>query len=90
MNVFSMLTILQYRKYCFSPVSSVLVEKEMAGNKVSVTFEINPDAQQMLQTITDKYGLPDNSKTLRCLLDFVAEKEANWDKIFKKIRCIRC
>ena len=62
----------------------------MAGNKVSVTFEINPDAQQMLQTITDKYGLPDNSKTLRCLLDFVAEKESNWDKIFKKIRCIRC
>tara|TARA_Y100001970_G_C13455350_1_gene472389 strand:+ start:194 stop:448 length:255 start_codon:yes stop_codon:yes gene_type:complete len=80
----------QLAKYRFSPVCSVLVEKKMAGDKVSVTFEINPDAQQMLQTITDKYGLPDNSKTLRCLLDFVAEKEANWDKIFKKIRCIRC
>ena len=62
----------------------------MAGDKISVTFEINPDAEQMLQNITEKYGLPDNSKTLRCLLDFVAEKEANWDKIFKKIRCTRC
>ena len=46
----------------------------MAGDKISVTFEINPDAQEMLQNITNKYGLPDNSKTRRCLLDFVAEK----------------
>ena len=62
----------------------------MAGEKISVSFEINPDALRMLDSITKKYGLPDNSKTLRCLLDFVSEKEANWDAIFKKIRCIRC
>ena len=62
----------------------------MAGEKISVSFEINPDALQMLDSITEKYGLPDNSKTLRCLLDFVSEKEANWDAIFKKIRCTRC
>ena len=62
----------------------------MAGDKSSVTFEINPDALQMLEKITDKYELPNNSKTLRCLLDFVSEKESSWDAIFKKIRCIRC
>ena len=62
----------------------------MAGKKTSVTFEINSDALKMLEKITDMYGLPDNSKTLRCLLDFVLEKESNWDSIFKKIRCIRC
>ena len=62
----------------------------MAGDKISVTFEINPDALKMLEKITDKYALPDNSKTLRCLFDFVLEKESNWDSIFKKIRCIRC
>ena len=62
----------------------------MAGEKISVTFEINADALQMLEKITDKYELPDNSKTLRCLLDFVLEKESNWDGIFKKIRCVRC
>ena len=62
----------------------------MAGEKISVTFEINTDTLQMLENITDKYELPDNSKTLRCLLDFVLEKESNWDAIFKKIRCIRC
>ena len=62
----------------------------MAGDKISVSFEINSDALQMIEKITDKYALPDNSKTLRCLLDFVSEKESNWDAIFKKIRCIRC
>ena len=62
----------------------------MAGDKISVTFEINPDALKMLEKITDKYTLTDNSKTIRCLLDFVLEKESNWDSIFKKIRCTRC
>ena len=62
----------------------------MAGEKISVNFEINIDSLQMLEKITDKYELPDNSKTLRCLLDFVLEKESNWDEKKKKIRCIRC
>ena len=62
----------------------------MAGKKISVTYEINPDALEMIGKITQKYGLPDDSKTIRCLLDFVSEKEANWDAIFKKIRCLRC
>ena len=62
----------------------------MAGTKISVTFEIDKDSHNMIGKITEKYELPDDSKTLRCLLDFVAEKEANWDPIFKKIRCRRC
>ena len=62
----------------------------MAEDKISVTFEINTEALEMIGNITQKYGLPDDSKTLRCLLDFVAEEEANWDPIFKKIRCRRC
>ena len=62
----------------------------MAGKKLSVTFDINTDALEMIGKITKKYGLPDDSKTIRCLLDFVAEKEANWDPIFSKIRCRRC
>jgi predicted O-methyltransferase YrrM len=62
----------------------------MAGDKISVTFEVNPDTLQMAEKITDKYELPDRSKTLRCLLDFVSEKESSWDAIFKKIRCNHC
>ena len=62
----------------------------MAGKKLSVTFDIYPETLEMLRRITKQYELNDDSKTIRCLLDFVAEKEANLDPIFKKIRCRRC
>ncbi|MBK17308.1 MAG: hypothetical protein CMM52_00505 [Rhodospirillaceae bacterium] len=61
----------------------------MAGDKVNVTFEINDDAEAMLEKIVDQYNLPDSSKAIRCLLDYVAE-DADWDEIFKTVRCLRC
>jgi len=62
----------------------------MAGDKISVKFDINSDADKMLEEITDKYNLPDKSKVLRCLLDYVEEKESDWDDMFATIRCNRC
>ena len=61
----------------------------MAGEKIDVSFEINEDALDMLKKIVAQYGLPDTSKALRCLLDYVAE-DGDWDVIFKEIRCLRC
>lgn len=61
----------------------------MAGEKIDVSFEINEDALDMLKKIVAQYGLPDTSKALRCLLDYVAE-DGDWDVIFKEIRCRRC
>ena len=61
----------------------------MAGEKTSVTFDINRDAQDMLKRIAEKYKLPDASKALRCLLDYAAT-DGDWDEIFAKIRCRRC
>ena len=40
--------------------------------------------------LVNKYDLPDQSKALRCLLDYVEEKESEWDDIFATIRCNRC
>ena len=61
----------------------------MAGEKVNVEFQIQTDLDQMLEYAAEKYNLEDKSKSLRCILDFVA-KDADWDLIFKKKRCIRC
>lgn len=61
----------------------------MAGDKISVTFEINEDAQILLQDMVTKYSLPDSSKAIRIILDYVA-KDGDQDQIFKKIRCRRC
>ncbi len=61
----------------------------MAGEKIEITIEIQPDSQEMLNTIKDKYQLPDVSKTIRCLLDYTA-KDGDWDTIFNVVRCRRC
>ncbi len=58
--------------------------------KKDVSFEIYSDTEKMLEQITDKYDLPEKSKALRCLLDYVEEKESDWDDMFATVRCNRC
>ena len=60
------------------------------SEKKDVSFEIYSDSEKMFEQITDKYDLPDKSKTLRCLLDYVEEKESDWDDMFATVRCNRC
>jgi len=60
------------------------------SEKKDVSFEIYSDSEKMLEQIVDKYDLPDRSKALRCLLDYVEEKESDWDDMFATIRCNRC
>ena len=60
------------------------------SEKKNVSFEIYSDSEKMLDQITDKYDLPDKSKALRCLLDYVEEKESDWDDMFATVRCNRC
>ena len=58
--------------------------------KKEVSFEIYSDSEKMLEQIVEKYDLPDKSKALRCLLDYVEENELDWDNMFATIRCNRC
>ena len=60
------------------------------NEKKDVSFEIYLDSEKMLEQITNKYDLPDKSKALRCLLDYVEEKESDWDDMFATVRCNRC
>ena len=61
----------------------------MAGKKVAVKFDVQEDLVKMLDYASDKYRLGDKSKALRCILDYVAT-DADWEEMFKQIRCIRC
>jgi hypothetical protein len=61
----------------------------MSGKK-DVSFEIYDDSEKMLDQIVDKYDLPDKSKALRCLMDYVEEKESDWDDMFATVRCNKC
>ncbi len=60
------------------------------ADKIDVNFEIYSDTDKMLEEITNKYELPDKSKALRCLLDYIEEKEDEWDEMFATVRCNRC
>ena len=62
----------------------------MAGNKKKVTLEINVDSDEMLNKIVEDYKLPDKSKLIRVLLDYVEEKETDWDDMFATVRCNKC
>ena len=58
--------------------------------KIELPFEITSDSDAMLEEIIEKYKLQDKSKAIRCLLDYVEEKELEWDEMFATIRCNRC
>tara|TARA_B100001741_G_scaffold257157_1_gene220074 strand:+ start:250 stop:438 length:189 start_codon:yes stop_codon:yes gene_type:complete len=60
------------------------------SEKKDVSFEIYSDSEKMIEQIVDKYNLPDKSKALRCLLNYIEEKESDWDDMFATIRCNRC
>ena len=60
------------------------------SEKKDVSFEIYSDSEKLLEQIVDKYDLPAKSKALRCLLDYLEEKESDWDDMFATVRCNRC
>ena len=60
------------------------------SEKKEMSFEIYDDSEKMLDQIVDKYELPDKSKALRCLMDYIEEKESDWDDMFATVRCNRC
>ena len=60
------------------------------SEKKDVSFEIYSDSEKLLEQIVDKYDLPDKSKALRCLLDYLEEKKSDWDDMFATVRCNRC
>ena len=47
------------------------------SEKKEISFEIYSDSEKMLEQIVDKYDLPDTSKALRCLMDYVEKKNLN-------------
>ena len=61
----------------------------MAKKKINISVEIHSDTQDMLKEIVEKFDLPDTSKAIRCLLDYVAE-DGDWDEIFDTVRCNHC
>jgi hypothetical protein len=54
------------------------------------TVQLKPRQYQYLQEMARKYGLPDVSKALRCLIDFAIESPQQEKDIFQTVRCKDC
>ena len=63
----------------------------MASDKVEQTFEIESEQSQWLAEVASEYGLADEDKALRVLLDFAME-DGDKDLIFatENMRCRFC
>lgn len=61
----------------------------MAGDKMTISFEVQADAEAYLDEMAEKYEMPDKDKALRALLDY-AMQDGDADVIFGEIRCLRC
>ena len=47
----------------------------MSKDKIKMEVEIYADMDKLLDKIVDDYNLPDKSKAIRVVLDYVDEKE---------------
>lgn len=63
----------------------------MAGNKQGFSFEARDYQLSFLRDMMQKYGIKDEGKALRILLDY-AVQDADLDLVFakKNMRCIAC
>ncbi len=56
---------------------------------ILTSFNLYQDQQEWLAKMQEEFGLPDESKTLRVLIEF-ARTAADPDVIFNDIRCNKC
>lgn len=64
---------------------------QMAGNKEKFTFDARDYQLSFLRDMMQQYGIKDEGKALRILLDY-AVQDGDLDVIFSKknMRCIAC
>lgn len=54
------------------------------------TVSLKKRQYDYLVAMANKHGLPDESKALRCLINYAIEETQQEDAIFSQIRCLDC
>ena len=62
----------------------------MAGTKQTYEIELNPDQMAFIRSAKEKYGIPDESKVMRILVDYLLSNSGVHETIFTQTRCLRC
>lgn len=54
------------------------------------SLELDRAMITFLEQTTQKYGLPDIGKAVRCLVNYARENPDKADEIFGEVRCLEC
>lgn len=60
------------------------------SEKTEHWMQLKPRQWKYLQEMAKKYQMPDESKVLRCLLDYAIKNPAIEAAIYTEIRCLDC
>jgi hypothetical protein len=62
----------------------------MPKDKETYTIELEKDMMAFMEQMTASYDLPDVSKAMRCLINYVRDVESARDAVFAEVRCLNC
>ena len=62
----------------------------MAGLKTTYQIDLNEDQYQFLQSAKEKYNIPDESKAMRIVVDYLLSNPQIHETVFTESRCLRC
>jgi hypothetical protein len=68
----------------------MIKEDIMPKDKAMYTIELEKDMIAFMEQMTAQYHLPDVSKAMRCLINYVREVEEARGEVFSAIRCLNC
>ena len=62
----------------------------MAGAKQEYQFELTSDQMAFLRSAKERYGIPDESKVMRIVVDYLLSSPNVHESVFTETRCLRC
>jgi hypothetical protein len=62
----------------------------MPKMKESYPLTLETDQMNFVRWAKDKYGIEDESKVMRIIMDYVITNRDQYDSVFTYIRCLRC
>ena len=62
----------------------------MAGDKKVYQFELNSDQMDFLSSAKEKYAIPDESKVVRIMVDYLLSTPDIHSTVFDETRCLGC
>lgn len=63
---------------------------KMAGTKTELTVDVNAEHIGLINASKEKYGIADEGKVVRIIMDYLIVNPGVHDTVFKDVRCLRC